>query len=342
MDIMNVKEQTEKIEDIGVVPHPFNYLPHNEKIKLFQSFDFIILSLGKDKDQLTRILTHIYTYSTSTSYSKRFKSEIKTYNIVFNGKQYKITYIYFYKGTNVWIRVDDPDVPFLEYLSTVIDPLTYRVVQIEFTFDFTWIDMNRLFSELRSRYQLAYSSRANQLSLYYPDTSYSNNIRTTKSKGLRLYKKRDKDGTIKSIRMEIVYKKNLLKKLNVYTIEDAITVDNSDVYKYLQFKRFDWDIFIKNYVKRMEKGDINCQLHINEVTEKIRYYINKEEVNKADKYAKQFISYSCFDTDLFEYALKAELQNDKFLSGKVVEIHPYFLFDQFMIQYLTPEWEAGR
>ncbi len=306
--------------------NPNNYIFHFKKINLVRSLDFIILSFSKYFN-LSYILSIIMSQSSSSKFYKTPSSDVKAYYMNFNNKVYEIKHIFFREFNHSWIRIDDPDIPFLQYFSSIINPTQYHLAQVEFTLDFSGPNIHRLYNSLKSAYLLSYSSKSKQFKHIYKDTEYSNDLRKTQSKGLRLYKKRDAQGNIISARLEILCKRNKLKKMKINYLPDVIDISCDAVFRPLKFKKFNHDKFIKNFVNRLEKGNPECQQNILEVLANIEQLNKLKNVSTADKYAKSFISYSCYETSPFEIALKIQLAGKKFLNGGVTEIEPALLFD---------------
>ena len=63
----------------------------------------------------------------------------------------------------------------------------------------------------------------------YDDTEYDGNPRDTKSKALRLYKKEDDQWKIKYAILEIIFKRNWLKKKNIVSIADELGQEKEGV-----------------------------------------------------------------------------------------------------------------
>ncbi|SDU41938.1 hypothetical protein SAMN04487931_10889 [Desulfobacula phenolica] len=306
-----------------------NYLYKFKKIKFYTSIDFIIFSIKYDYNLLLKILTEIMVKSSSPTFYKTPSSLVKVYNFTFNNRMYKIKYIHFFKGNYIWLRIDDPDALLLQHFSNLLHPIQHHVAMLECTVDFYGPNIHTLYSALKSKYVLSHSSRSKPLNLNYDDTEYAGNPRSTKSKALRLYKKEDDNGNIKYARLEIVYKRNWLKNKKIISIRDVLKMDCDTVYQPLKFKIFNHHRFIKNYVRRMEKGIFVCKANILEVLETIDKLTRMKNISSVDKFAKCFISYSCCETHLFETAFKALLTGKLFLNGKIFEMPSEFLFDDF-------------
>ena len=309
---------------------PYNYVSYiKKKLNLLLSIDFLILSLNKNIKQLTSLLTTISMLSFNSRFYVTKSSSIKSYFINFNGRIITVKYIHFYKGTHFWIRIDDPDKDFLQYLSHLISPVGYNVVQVEFTFDFFGPNIHSIYNQLKSTYFLSYASSSKQFSFNYTDTEYSNDLRKTKSKGLRLYKKRNDKKELVSARLELLYKKTKLKKMKINSIDKVLKIKCNDILQPLHFKYFNYDKFIKNYVNRMEKGVPECREDLSKVLENIHKLIKNKNILSGDKYAREFISYSCCDTHPFEFILKFVLYDQGFFNGETFVIPYDFLFDPF-------------
>lgn len=306
---------------------PYNYLFHLKKIKLIRSVDFIIISFKKDYI-FSSLLSNIKNQFVCTKHYKTKSSDIDAYLNIFDNKLYILIHIFFRKYNHHWIRIEDPDIPLLQYLSSFLSSAEYTIAQLECTFDFYGPCIHRLYDAFKSSYVLLHSGKSKKFDPNYKDTEYSNDLRKTKSKGLRLYKKKDLQGNIKSARLELLYKRNKLKKMNVNLIQDVIDVNCDIVMKPLKFNKFNHDKFIKNFVRRLEKGIPACQGNINEIMLNIHRLNKEKNVYTAGKYAKQFISYSCYETHPFEIELKTSLSGIKFMNGGVTEIDSYLLFEE--------------
>jgi len=329
-----MKPDTVKINKSVTVSSPcieggpqYNYLFHFKKIKLTRSLDFIIISLKTSSLLKSLLLDEIHSRCIFTQHHITPKCDVDIFYSIFNNKVYIIRHILFRQYRHSWVRIEDPDIGILQDFSRILSSSKYIINQVEFTLDFSGISIHRIYSFLKQHYYLLHSTRSKQFVHNYPDTEYSNDLRKTQSKGLRLYKKKDVTKKLKYARLELLYKKQKLKQLGIKTISDVFGITCDTVLKPLKFKKFNYDRFIKNYVNRMIKGEPQCQLDISEVLFNINKLIKSKSVVAADTHAKGFIPYSCFEIHRFETELKTRLHVIPFLQGDVTEFDSSYFYN---------------
>ena len=101
---------------------------------------------------------------------------------------------------------------------------------VELSFDFGTASLDDMFCYLKERVYLKWPGA--ELNLGLSDTQYYNNIRTARGKGCRLYKKID-DLIIPAARLELLLKRDPLRKNGINQLRDIRLIDYSIVKKYL-------------------------------------------------------------------------------------------------------------
>ena len=149
------------------------------------------------------------------------------------------------------IRLHDPTLEVLQHLQQYLNKFDrYHIKDIEFTYDFHSENVRMVYQYLKEHAIVSWRGKGFQIE--EEDTFYGNNIRFAHGKGMRVYYKEvenDDDGKVKVTRMEMLYKRPILKKNGIHKINDFIKMDTRVTNKYLSFRNFNYGKFVKHMNK---------------------------------------------------------------------------------------------
>ncbi len=190
---------------------------------------------------------------------KRGYCQSKTYNIKYHDKYYKIVSARVPDSTSfpILLTIHDVDQNLLLYLQPHLNRLDHHISWVEFTLDFISNTPELVYNFMKSHLWLKWAGKKNE-NLIYDTTFYRNDIRKSQTKGLRGYRKQLQDGQgnkVESVRIELLMKRQLLKKKGVENISDTFNMTSQLVTKYLSFKKFNYNLFI---TRLKESGNDQC------------------------------------------------------------------------------------
>ena len=169
---------------------------------------------------------------------------------------------------------------------------------VEFSFDFYSDHPARLYQFFKRSLFLKWPGK--KFNPGYTSTTYLNNIRQSKSKGVRVYRKEETN--IEAVRVEVVYKRKMLKKLGIVAVKDLLTIKPSIVTKYLKLMSFGFELFRARCFRRRDNSNINVK-GLDSIVNQIEHMIDSKGIREADMYARQFAGQSC----LLDHEKKGEL-----------------------------------
>ena len=262
------------------------YVPFNAAI------DFVTITSNLIHHDLSQLVHKITSRSGSTNY---YKTKSFAYNRVlkcsynYNSSSYTIFLIRANKAflPKLLIKILQPDRSLLLHVDELFHN-DYNMSYIEFAFDFYSDHPARLYQFFKRSLFLKWPGK--KFNPGYTSTTYLNNIRQSKSKGVRIYRK--KEPSKEAVRVEVVYKRKMLKKLGIVAVKDLLTIKPSIVTKYLKLMSFDFDIFKERCFRRRGNSNIDIT-DLDSIVNQIEHMIDSKGIREADMYARQFAGQSC-------------------------------------------------
>ena len=266
------------------------------------SIDYVIITPQKTDSQFQH---YFNTFSSLSSSVRHYKTKNPKYNKVtkFNMSYDNTVYrVYFMRPNKPYlpkllIKVLQPEAKLLRFLHDLFNS-GYTLSFLEFAFDCYTPRLKEFYQFLKSRLYLKWPGT--DFNPGYVSTTYYNNIRKSATKGLRVYIKEFKRS--RCVRVEIVYKRRLLRRIGLNTIEDLFKIKTSAVTKYLRLMMFDYEVFRKRCFSRRGLNGVTFK-EIDAIIENIETLIEKKGIRAAGEYARNFAGCSC---------LKEHEQNEKF------------------------------
>jgi hypothetical protein len=263
-----------------------NYFPCNASI------DFITITTDVPHHEVLRLIHKITSQSRSTNY---YKTKSFAYNRVLKCiyNYHSSSYTLFILRANkaflpkLLIKILQPDRNLLLHVDELLNNV-FSISYIEFAFDF-YSDHPACLYQFFKRY-LFLKWPGKKFNPGYASTTYLNNIRKSKSKGVRIYRK--KEASTEAVRVEVVYKRKMLKKLGIVAVNDLLIVKPPIVTKYLKLMEFDFDLFRARFFRRRGNSNIDIT-DLDSIVEQIEHMIDSKGIREADMYAKQFSGQSC-------------------------------------------------
>jgi hypothetical protein len=185
------------------------------------------------------------------------------------------------------VKILQPDRNILLHVDELLHN-DYNISFIEFAFDFYSDHPAHLYQFFKRSLFLKWPGK--KFNPGYTSTTYLNNIRQSKSKGVRIYRK--KEPSKEAVRVEVVYKRKMLKKLGIVAVKDLLTIKPSIVTKYLKLMSFDFDIFKERCFRRRGNSNIDIT-DLDSIVNQIEHMIDSKGIREADMYARQFAGQSC-------------------------------------------------
>ena len=318
-------------------------LQHNSRtnskyydIKCKTKIDFITFSVylnkkrgGKpDETKLQQMFTDIWCNKSSQPRYHLHKeytyNQSAEYRFEFEGIDHQVIIA---KCSWSWLRpylitIHDPTQQVLEYLDVYLSQLDdYHIKNVEFTYDFYSENIDLVTQYLKEHAILSWRGKG-----YHPkykNTFYGNNIRFAHGKGSRGYKKEvvdDNGENVKVARMEIMYKRPILKKNRISNIYDLINMDSRFVNKYLSFCNFNFS----NFEKRMKKEKYDNGTIIHEINN------IKQSIQEGYLYEMN----QCYKNYYKGYPSLTYLKKNKFWDHFLEQFKPWYSFldsDEFML-----------
>ena len=283
--------------------------PHDSRIGKNETFlwnltiDFVIIN--PDKTNKQQFQNYFNTFSSLSTSIRHYKTKNPKYNKVtkfdmsYDNSVYKVYFMRPNKSylPKLLIKVLQPDDKLFRFLHDLFNS-RYNLSFLEFAFDCYTPRLKEFYQFLKSRLYLKWPGT--DFNPGYVSTTYYNNIRKSATKGLRVYIKELKRN--RCVRMEIVYRRRLLKKVGLNTIEDLFRIKTSTVTKYLRLMTFDYDLFRKRCFSRRGLNGVTFK-ETYEIIANIENLIEKKSIRAAGEYARNFAGCSC---------LKEHEQNEKF------------------------------
>ena len=185
------------------------------------------------------------------------------------------------------IKILQPDRNLLLHVDELLNNV-FSISYIEFTFDFYSDHPARLYQFFKRSLFLKWPGK--KFDPGYTTTTYLNNIRQSKTKGVRIYRKEETN--IEAVRVEVVYKRKMLKKLGIFAVKDLLTIKPHIVTKYLKLMSFDFELFRARCFRRRDNSNININ-DLDSIVDQIEHMIDSKGIREADMYARQFAGQSC-------------------------------------------------
>ncbi len=218
-------------------------------------------------------------------------SQIRKYSIEFQNKIYKVVASRCPSDWNlpILLTVHEPSVQLLQYLKQYLAKVNYLVSSIEHTLDFYSDVPDQIYQFLKSHLLLKWAGKK-KLTLNYPTTFYRNDIRNSRGKGLRCYRKQHDIGngeSVESVRVELVMKRPLLKTKSVSTIDNVLNMDCMIAMKYLSYKDFNFNKFtnrLKNKDYTQQQIDQFLTVFKNDIKNGFLYELNNIALSYSQNY----------------------------------------------------------
>ena len=263
-----------------------HYVPFNASV------DFVTITSNLIHHDLSQLVHKLTSQSRSTKY---YKTKSFAYNRVvkcsynYNSSSYTIFIIRSNKAflPKLLIKILQPDRNILLHVDELLHN-DYNISFIEFAFDFYSDHPARLYRFFKQSLFLKWPGK--KFDPGYTSTTYLNNIRQSKSKGVRIYRK--KEPSKEAVRVEVVYKRRMLKKLGIVAVKDLLTIKPSIITKYLNLMEFDFDLFRERCFRRRDNNNININ-DLDSIVDQIEHMIDSNGIREADMYARQFAGPSC-------------------------------------------------
>lgn len=249
---------------------------------------------------------------------KRGYYQSKTYNIKFNDKYYKIVSTRVPDSTMfpILLTIHDVDESLLLHLQPHLNRLDHHISWVEFTLDFISNVPEQVYQFMLSHLWLKWAGKKNE-NLIYDTTFYRNDIRKSQTKGLRGYRKQlsdDQGNNVESVRIELLMKRQLLKKKGIQNTSDMLNLNSQLVIKYLTFKHFNYNLFI-NRLK--ESGNDQCG--VNQLVSLIKETIGNGLLDLSNETALKLSKKNDSDTYLVKHGFHDEFMRNisglSFLNG---------------------------
>ncbi len=287
-------------------------IDHEVTVKL--SVDFVRFSISYrqlDDNKFLNLFNAIRRLSTEKPefhfINGKYYFKSKKYTIRIKNNTYVIiATLPYYDSMPILLTVNDADLQVVRYLEPYLSQLRYHISWIEYTIDFFSNNAKRVYQFMLSHLLLKWPGKKS-VSKTYETTFYRNDLRGSGTKGLRCYHKKILDSfgrEIVSIRVELLAKRQLLKKYNIQSISDFISSNSDIVIKYIAFKKFNYSIFIKR-LRELGYDQIGVSQEIN----RFKKNINNGFLQEANQAAKKMRIRNESDT----YLVKHEF-HDYFLS----------------------------
>ena len=272
------------------------YVPFNASI------DFVTITTDVSQQKLLLLVHNITSRSGSTNY---YKTKAFAYNRVlkciynYHSSSYTIFLIQANKAflPKLLIKILQPDRNLLLHVDELLHN-DYNISFIEFAFDFYSDHPAHLYQFFKRSLFLKWPGK--KFNPGYTSTTYLNNIRQSKTKGVRIYRKNK--ASTEAVRVEVVYKRKMLKKLGIVAVKDLLTVKPPVVTKYLKLMSFDFELFRARCFRRRDNSNININ-DLDSIVDQIEHMIDSKGIREADMYARQFAGQTC----LVENEKKAKL-----------------------------------
>lgn len=273
-----------------------HYVPFNASI------DFITITSDVPHPEVLRLVHKLTSRSGSTKY---YKTKSFAYNRVlkciynYNSSSYTMFLIRANKAflPKLLLKILQPDRELLLHIGELLNN-DYNISYIEFAFDFYSDHPIRLYQFFKRHLFLKWPG--SKFNPGYTSTTYLNNIRKSKTKGVRIYRKKETNN--EAVRVEVVYKRRMLKTLGINTVKDLIIVKPHIITKYLNLISFDFDLFRARCFRRRGNNNMDIK-NLDRIVDKIEGIIDSKGIREADKYARQFAGQSC----LVDHEKKAKL-----------------------------------
>ena len=319
---------------------PNNYIPQNKKIKILILIDITTFNIHSYNIYL--LLQYLKndpsSYVFNIRYTRdKYSNPLIQFLLQLNGKTYFLSLVdktATLEYPNV-LLIKYPDTQVLLYLDNFLSRMMYHIKDVEFAFDFEGADNNRIRQKLFPMYYLKWSTKASQLSLRYPTTSYSNNIRTS-PRGMKVYAKQRRNGR-HVVRMEATYRRRILTMKNINVINDLINLDMQKIASDISFRTFDYDRFLNLHLKQLRYGlDVPVYKYMKKpMTSGVGLLVEAAEILidiKAQNFAtgalrsKASIGYDLHIQHPFEEHFKAKLVGKSFLTGDYILVDEAVFF----------------
>jgi len=283
--------------------------PHDSRIGKNETFlwnltiDFVIIN--PDKTNKQQFQNYFNTFSSLSTSIRHYKTKNPKYNKVtkfdmsYDNSVYKVYFMRPNKSylPKLLIKVLQPDDKLFRFLHDLFHS-GYKLSFLEFAFDCYTPLLKEFYQFIKSRLYLKWPGA--DFNPGYVSTTYFNNIRKSATKGVRVYIKEVNHNRF--VRIEIVYKRRLLKRMGINTIEDLFKIKTSAVTKYLRLMIFDYELFRKRCFSRRGSNGVTFR-ELDTIIENIDTLIERKSIRAASEYARNFAGCSC---------LKEHEQNDKF------------------------------
>ena len=285
------------------------------------SIDFVTITTDVSQQKLLQLVHKITSRSGPTNY---YKTKAFAYNRVlkcsynYNSSSYTIFLIRANKAflPKLLIKILQPDRKLLLHVNELLHN-DYNMSYIEFAFDFYSDHPARLYRFFKQSLFLKWPGK--KFDPGYTSTTYLNNIRQSKSKGVRVYRKEETN--IEAVRVEVVYKRKMLKKLGIVAVKDLLTVKPPVVTKYLKLMEFNFDLFRARCFRRRDNSNININ-DLDSIVDQIEHMIDSKGIREADMYARQFAGQTCLAENEKKAKLCKAINKLSFFNGKNKQEEP--------------------
>jgi len=161
----------------------------------------------------------------------------------------------YFSGTSFTLR--HPDINLISYIESILGN-NYTINSVEYTVDIFSPSPEELFHLVKLTSYLSWPGKA--FDSEYDTTIYLNDGRGSSSKAGKSYVK-DINGKV-SVRIESIWKQRVLKKKNIRTMAQAVSLPAEDVFKFHKFQSFGNIKFFKHVVAKMKSVLSNEELKL--------------------------------------------------------------------------------
>jgi hypothetical protein len=129
------------------------------------------------------------------------------------------------------------------------------ISQVEYAMDFHGLEPDALCAILRKHLLLKWRHKKDRLDLEFDDTDYINNVRRSRSRGVKFYKKLGPDGE-EFVRLEMTRKSVFFNQRRIKSLFHAMAMRPIDAFKGLEFKFLDISAFERRLLREVKKGQM--------------------------------------------------------------------------------------